>query len=66
MFLTTNGTNCSHEIQLIMDDLDEGLETFSISLTINSPSDATFIRPGADGAMVTILNDDGKYHFMLI
>ena len=44
-----------------MDTADEGLETFTLSLTLNPPGSASFIG-GSNQAMVTILNDDGKYH----
>ena len=44
-----------------MDTADEGLETFTLSLTLNPPLGSAGFIGGSNQAMVTILNDDGKY-----
>ena len=57
--ITSNGTDCSYQIQLNHDDHDEGLETFSVTLTTSDPN--VGIRPGHGRATVTIISDDGEY-----
>ena len=65
VFVTTSGNDCSHEIQIITDNDDEGIESFQLRLTITSPRNAVLTQPGADVALVRILNDDGKYYMLV-